>query len=88
MCEECIEGSLKVTGQLKVICPLCKTVNEENPLHVLPVLDDWLLEQQQKEVIGLTLTVEKKRKRDQDIFDGLYEQVVRRGLGAPDLTDL
>jgi len=97
MCEECIKISLEVTKQTKIRCPLCKAITEENPLHFLPVLDDFLLEQQQrieeKKVIGSTLTVEEKRKRDRHIFDELYERVVTRRLvavpsPAPEIIDL
>ena len=42
MCEQCIERSIEVTGQSKVRCPLCKTVNDSNPMDFEPISEDML----------------------------------------------
>jgi len=75
MCKYCIEMSLKATQEENIRCPLCKTFNEENPLDFQSILsDETSLVDQEIEVVNLT----SKRKTDQEIFDEIYQSVVRK----------
>jgi len=93
MCENCIVMSLDISGEHCVRCPLCKVVNEQNPLDFESISEDILKSDEHDS--------QKKRKYDsfeEDEFLKAWKQMFAGVMKRPvndstqqeviDLTDL
>jgi len=77
MCKGCIDKSIEITGQRQLKCPLCKTVNSENPLDFQPLFEESMLIQKDRKRTAEEEQSNNKKRKTVDFFSFNIDEFIK-----------